>query len=321
MKAKRTFFVEILVLGFLFNFTCCKKEPVSPNQNGNSQPCDSIIENDSIIGEDTSVGGFNEINASNALFSVNSLKQVRFSSGNLQYLPVTNTWRFAENQYDFLTTDYNNITGNEWIDVFVWASSGYLYFPSTPFLDNQWVWNSTSSFSHGHSLVGEYANEDWGIYNPIANGGNQAGLWRTLTKYEWDYILNIRHTSSINGIEDARYSKAAINEIEGLIIFPDTYAHPTNVPLPNAINNFSASYTDGYSISEWEQMENAGAIFLPATGDYSHTGHSPIVSGKYWSTTWSSNPYYLYYDASNVVIEEERLYTSRAHSVRLVMDN
>lgn len=318
MKAKRTFFVEILVLGFLFNFTCCKKEPANTNQNGNSQPCDSIIENDSIIGDDTSIGGFNELNASNALFSVNSLKQVRFSSGNLQYLPITNTWRFAENQYDYLSTDIEDTTGDEWIDYFRWASSGYLY---SPYIENYYNWSLNNNLSYSHSLTGEYANEDWGVYNPIANGGNQAGLWRTLTKYEWDYILNIRHTSTINGVEDARYSKAAINDIEGLIIFPDTYAHPTNVPLPNAINNSSSSYTDGYSKSEWEQMENAGAIFLPAAGYYSnHHVHTTNVSGNYWSTTWSSEPNYLYYDASEVVINED-FYKQTAYSVRLVMDN
>lgn len=317
MKAKRTVFVEILVLGFLFNFTCCKKEPANTNQNGNSQPCDSIIENDSIIGGNTSVGGFNELNASNALFSVNSLKQVRFSSGNLQYLPVTNTWRFAENQYDYLSTDIEDTTGDEWIDYFRWASSGYLY---SPYIDNYYNWSLNNKLSNGHSLAGEYANEDWGVYNPIANGGNQAGLWRTLTKYEWDYILNIRHTSTINGVEDARYSKAAINDIEGLIIFPDTYTHPTDVPLPNGINNSSSSYTDGYSISEWEQMENAGAIFLPAAGYYSnHHVYTTNVSGKYWSTTWSSEPNYLYYDASEVVINED-FYQQIAYSVRLVME-
>ena len=38
--------------------------------------------------------------AINSLFSVSDDLQVRFSRGNLQYQASTNTWRFAENQYD-----------------------------------------------------------------------------------------------------------------------------------------------------------------------------------------------------------------------------
>lgn len=40
------------------------------------------------------------IGAINGLFSVNESQQVYFSQGNLQYQPSSNTWRFAEHQYD-----------------------------------------------------------------------------------------------------------------------------------------------------------------------------------------------------------------------------
>ena len=33
-------------------------------------------------------------------FSVSATQQVHFSQGNLQYRASTNTWRFAEHQYD-----------------------------------------------------------------------------------------------------------------------------------------------------------------------------------------------------------------------------
>ena len=36
------------------------------------------------------------------MFSVSSTKQVHFSQGNLQYQASTNTWRFAEMQWDFV---------------------------------------------------------------------------------------------------------------------------------------------------------------------------------------------------------------------------
>ena len=43
------------------------------------------------------------------VFSVAADKQVTFSPGNLQYTQSTNTWSFAENQYDYIGTD--NVIG------------------------------------------------------------------------------------------------------------------------------------------------------------------------------------------------------------------
>ena len=40
--------------------------------------------------------------AINGLFSVSGSRQVYFSRGNLQYQASTNTWRFAEHQYDYI---------------------------------------------------------------------------------------------------------------------------------------------------------------------------------------------------------------------------
>ena len=42
--------------------------------------------------------------ALSGLFSVSATQQVHFSQGNLQYQASTNTWRFAEHQYDYVGT-------------------------------------------------------------------------------------------------------------------------------------------------------------------------------------------------------------------------
>lgn len=42
------------------------------------------------------------VGAINGLFSVSATQQVYFSQGNLQYQASTNTWRFAENQWDYV---------------------------------------------------------------------------------------------------------------------------------------------------------------------------------------------------------------------------
>ena len=72
--------------------------------------------------------------------SVSPTKQVYFCSGNVQYQASTDTWRFAENQWDYVGDATNgnvyennvkssntsiayNYTG--WIDLFGWATSGW----------------------------------------------------------------------------------------------------------------------------------------------------------------------------------------------------
>ncbi len=47
--------------------------------------------------------------ALNGVFSVSADKKVRFAKGNLQYTQSTQTWSFAEHQYDIIGTD--NVTG------------------------------------------------------------------------------------------------------------------------------------------------------------------------------------------------------------------
>ena len=61
------------------------------------------------------------VGAINGLFTINSSgDQVYFSQGNLQYQASTDTWRFAENQYDIIGNANSNIspTYDGWIDLF-----------------------------------------------------------------------------------------------------------------------------------------------------------------------------------------------------------
>lgn len=55
----------------------------------------------------------------------------------------------------------------------------------------------------------------------------------------------------------------------GLIIFPDTYIHPSSdlAPLPPKINDPNSTFTDNnYTIAQWTAMETAKAVFLLAAG-------------------------------------------------------
>lgn len=155
------------------------------------------------------------------LFSVSEDKQVLFSQGNLQYQASTNTWRFAENQFDFVG---DNIRGNVmengekcdnaliasdyagWIDLFGWGTSGWnngnkYYHPYDYFHDSTWIhevsgYGPVLNNSHLCNLYGDTKNADWGVYNSIVNGGNQPNQWRTMTKDEWMFLTRKRKDAS-----------------------------------------------------------------------------------------------------------------------------
>ena len=213
------------------------------------------------------------------LFSVSPTQQVRFSKGNLQYQASTDTWRFAENQWDYVGNDNDNIslTYTGWIDLFAWGTG------------NNPIQGSIITYSDFSTFV------DWGV-NPISNGGNQNNSWRTLSNAEWDYILYSRSGSQIGDVWNASFVWATVNNVQGLIIFPDIYNHPAEVIVPRYINspNSNGSYNN-YSVSEWSEMEDAGAVFLPAAGlrvldlpptTSAHLGTNGVNQvGVYWTSS------------------------------------
>lgn len=242
--------------------------------------------------QNPSVGGFDQNGASNAVFTVASGRTVKFSRGNLQYQASTGTWRFAEHQYDFIGEDNANIssTYSGWIDLFGWGTSGWnsgavCYHPWDTLTTNSNYWPGGS---YTNNLTGDYANADWGVYNRISNGGNQAGMWRTLTKDEWEYLLNSRAASTINGEANARYAKAVVNGTNGVVLFPDNFTMPSGISYPLGINIRTAPFNNNtYTASQWSQMEGVGCIFLPAAGRRSGTGVVWVCTqGDYWSSTY-----------------------------------
>lgn len=215
--------------------------------------------------------------------------KVFFSPGNLQYQASTQTWRFALNQKDYVGDGNTQIskTYNGWIDLFGWGTSGE---------GNSNPYNTTTNTSDYGPISGNIAgtNYDWGVKNAISNGGNAAGMWRTLTSTEWDYILNERKDDKGKSIP--RFIKAEINETAGvhpfgLIIFPDNYVHPsTVVSLENLDTNQGTARWKLFSTAEWNAMEAAGAIFLPAAGYRDGVSVASVTSeGDYWSATSESN--------------------------------
>jgi len=219
------------------------------------------------------------------IYSVSAMEKVYFSMGNLQYQASTGTWRFAEKQYYTVGEDGNqNIspTYDGWIDRFAWGTSGW---NSGANCYQPWSISTTNSDyypggSDTNNLTGSYSNADWGVYNSISNGGNQAGMWRTLTRQEWVFLLMTRYTSS--GI---RYAKALVNGVKGVIIVPDDW-NATTFSLNNT-NEFGDFASNVVSEMVWQNtFEPAGAVFLPYQRYWSATHvnqYSAFIVDLYYS--------------------------------------
>lgn len=170
-------------------------------------------------------------------FSVSDGKQVYFSKGNLRY--ASSKWSFFDNQYDY----YTSYSADAW-DKFGWSTSATTYGMST----------SSSNGDYSGDFV------DW--------GATMGAGWRTLTSDEWAYLLKTRSASTVNGTENGRYAKAKVNNVPGIILFPDTYTHPAGVEAPTGVNATDEYGWEGnsYTAADWTKMESAGCVFLPAAG-------------------------------------------------------
>lgn len=250
------------------------------------------------------------------LFTVdNEGKQVHFSQGNLQYNDSLKLWRFATNQWDTIGTANKHIGKADydgWIDLFGWNTG------ETPTKSIQ----STDDY--------KVPFKDWGE-NAIANGGNQTGWWRTPSADEWIYMISGR----VNA--EKLFGLGTVAGMNGLILLPDEWEMPKDVPdfqpstekhlVWNGYDGYYRNtnndnfYHNTYTAEQWDTMEKAGAIFLPAAGMRTNTKVEYLTSiGYYWSAT-PKGEYYAY----NLLFDWSRLwplyglaYRYAGESVRLV---
>ena len=296
------------------------------NYTGTRDAIPAIIDNGYLINGvavtiNTPISGGAPTGAINGLFTINSNgDQVYFSQGNLQYQASSDTWRCAENQWDYIGENNNNIssTNNGWIDLFGWGTSGYnhganCYQPWSTSLIN------SDYYAYGYyfyNLNDQNEKADWG-YNPISNGNNINNQWHTLTQPEWDYVLNTRST-----ISNIRYAKANVNGKNGIILLPDDWNSGT-YSLSNT-NNSSATFSSNtMSASLWISLESVGAVFLPAAGY--RIGSSMYVVGScgcYWSASRNADDSAYLLDFNNGMYLLTSNSSSRCYgsSVRLVQD-
>ncbi|MBR1717265.1 MAG: leucine-rich repeat protein [Paludibacteraceae bacterium] len=261
-------------------------------------------------------------------FSVSATQVVYFSQGPLQFNSTLGThecadgttkpgtWRFAANQYDVVGdmsvgNVYENgikcsntkasATYTGWQDMYCWGASGYNGIE--PYKANR---PSTTSIAG--------TNYDWGVYNAISNGGNTPGLWRTPTRAEWNYMF----TQRPNALE--LNAPAVVEGMYGLVVLPDDWDPPAGLSLVTTSTQY---YTDNvFTAAQWQQMENAGAVFIPSGGWFSWNSSMWISyfrnTGELWASTgsstssqhdvqWGSDRQAYLSASSNHVLEQLRL--------------
>lgn len=229
--------------------------------------------------------------------------KIRFAKGNLQYQPSTDTWRFAEHQYDYIaqcnqSVDPTTYTG--WLDMFLCGTGDDM--------------SATSATATSADFT------DWGSY-PISNGGETGGLWRTLTYNEWYYIfVNSRGNTGFP------FGPATVNGVKGVVLLPDSFVKPDGLEF-TALDFYESWNTNVYTSEEWTAMEDAGAVFLPAAGCYLFTTlTNEQEKGYYWSKSRAISriPQFAFFsdhDGFFYPIDWKRKYPNTLHytcSVRLV---
>ena len=266
------------------------------------------------------------------------------------------TWRFAEHQWDYIggasyvgnvygvggdmTVKCDNAKMSEsykgWIDLFGWGTSGwnngnYFYQPYNNTAKTDPPYTNLNGYGYGpfdgtscyYSLVGPYANADWGvynaIYNPKTNQTDPAGTWRTLTNDEWAYLLNTREIIVNCNITKKMYGHAYVSGVRGLILLPDNW-DPASCP---GFTYGTSAYANNITAPKWSEMEALGCVFMPAAGN--RTGKAPYLCGShafYWSSTYINNTSsaygpYFYTRNLNPSYDNQRLV---GRAVRLVKE-
>ncbi len=274
-----------------------------------------------------------------AAYKISETESVYFSQGNLQFTAqgthktadstAQGTWRFAENQYEYIGSANSNIssTYDGWIDLFGWGTSGW---NSGATAYQPWATSKTNSDyysgeSESNSLTGDYAKADWGVYNAISNGGNEPNKWRTLTTSEWQYLFK-------NNKWTLGYIKDGSNSHLCFMLIPDAFTAPEGINVDViGIGSLSddhlymseSSYSNNtYTVEQFSKLEQLGVVVLPCAGFRTATSVDDVGSyGGYWSSSADGLNYaYSFFFRSAGVMSSYSDSRYIGGSVRLVQD-
>lgn len=232
------------------------------------------------------------------VFSVSKTKRVIFSPGNLQYHRYDKVWSFASKQYEIIGTN-NALNGT----VSYQQGSGYENLTATKVdsLIDLFGWSATNANGSKYGVNISTDNADFqGDFNDWGNkviSGYPANTWRTLTYDEW-YYLRYTRTNADNLVGVARLNIAgAIGEhknggfVNGVIFLPDNWICPEGVTFKPGFHENTGTDTyanhQTFTKAQWQKLEAAGAVFLPAAG---FRQSARIYNVQYGNGYWSATP-------------------------------
>lgn len=254
-----------------------------------------------------------------------------FAAGNLQYAATGShavagggsadgTWTLAAHQHDYVGSGNSRIASDYAgvIDLFGWATGGFhdsrdddnrFYLPystssSTDYdnTNNPTGYGPSNNQEGRRNLTGESANYDWGVYNAIANGGNEPGRWRVFTSAELQYVL-----------PNPNEPLAAVEGVKCLCVKPQGFKLPLD----------AANVGEGgsYSLREARKLEANGMAFFPCGGRRVGAAYDwGNVSGSYWTVTRYDTDKAQYLSVSANGAEVLRVERHHGFAVRLMHD-
>lgn len=316
---RRVLFFSLFAAFWTVSVTSCDKD-----DDFDAEILEGIDEQGSIVGK----------------FSVSPNLQVQFSRGNLQYQASTNTWKFADHQYDVVGNGNNkrSETYNGWIDLFFRGTSGndnlLPPYASSCYYDADSVFWYTDygEPSNWYFIKCDISKTkwDWGS-NAISNGGNRPNKWWTLNSTQWEYLIHRRDNA------DKLLGVANVNKRYGLVILPDNWERPEEVNFDaisdskkikfetyNDIGNsgYSGEFPiNKYSKLEWAKMQQNGAVFLPMAGFANYFTTDANSAGYYYENSdINIDGWYMVSDYYPFIAYSPTCYVMSFSSYRIVID-
>ena len=180
------------------------------------------------------------------------------------------------------------------------------------FVTHQWEYGWLFGWGTGNRPAD--TSDNWQDYTVFHDWGKSIGDgWRTPTADEWHYLLFERTNA------EEKRAVGTVNGMRGLVLLPDVWILPQDILFVHKPLDWDDnSYTD----SQWELMEQAGAVFLPAAGF--RWGEMPYAfdcEGLYWSSTTKEKgcPYTMHFDNNVLAVDWDNT-PQFGQSVRLVRD-
>lgn len=222
----------------------------------------------------------------------------QLATSNIIYFAKTDSFAFAQNAWNYVGARNTEIGPNcaHAIDLFGWGSSGFLNSAKpwaynlsdsqyAPYMKkgSEFSGCSTCGFVGPNSDLYEYMGYDWSSMYYIQGENGYA----TLTAGEWEYLLNKRKNAKLlKGF-------ATVNNVKGLILVPDNWQVPYDIPFTPEMWNEDGYEGNIYTAEQWRWLEESGAIFLPAAGGRSYNASTSTVTytgdniGCYWTSSAS----------------------------------